>query len=1343
MLTFLSQLASSYFATPPKQIILTPNALSLANIASHTDEQTQSAHSFFTTPSPPPPQQQPQQPLAPPKTAATNSLLLLQQPSFSRTAPLLAHPHFTPRETALSPRATQDLISRLDATSPLLPQNLANFITAASLAARVSLRSSAFFIELILESLRYSTTTSLGITRRALISAVGSARAIHYNHDDHNPSQHITSIQPHHSNYLNVLDHYTNVGIYLVHHVFTMAELFSIAGLNLNHSVISAGFETAELSVMMLDSIFGSNESSRALSAIIMLVRRELLHDPRFTPSHSNSLMGLISLTKAITAFACLQLATSRRTTASMKMRVVWDATMVAESVTESKSLIGDIDYQLGIKQGRAHGCRGLPNDISSSQQNNIISDTPSPFPPSTRPSPRQSIHKLSESDKSSLVPDLRSSMTGRTTTRIKLNRFNSASLSASTSQNPSHLVEEREEIEYELTQILTDGQNNLVHLDASKSPYMDLSTPSSNAEELVPEDVRQALYQVKRTSYSRTQSYASELTSLGTSSTLPDHASSSTYQLTTLTTQTMRTRTTTNSTSHSDHIPSAHHSPLNTAINNDNISPAHLICSPQPSYEPYQVNWSADLPPLSDPSSSTPPRSRLIRVTKKHSRSNSQSNQINHQSGERSTSNSVNSRPRRSKSKSMPSSPRQSLFFSQPKLVRRSLTRSKTHSDVNSVFPDDPYSVVYPFQPMVSSSRTPPLSPSVISEESSLQSDEPVIQPDPQHRPLPFGSTISEIHPEDDEDVDDEPGYFGLSDGQRTTTVVPPPFFITPQHSSTSIQTVRTHRVSQSVSPTTQPPSSDFPPQSLVKNLGRFMRYSSAAYGQQFLRIMGIGVDSFNYPNTKKHSANDHAFASHVGLAVDQILLSSFTEPNPVLGNEVLSPLVHYVSIDHDSKAVVLTCRGTLGLSDILVDLTCEYEPITVDGGDPNASYLAHSGMLHSALRLRRESSTVHEVIKQALIDYPSYGLVITGHSLGGGVAALLAVLCSTRTESFLAQIDRQSTSIAHPPISTKFVTSFRSGFPPGRPIHSYTYGTPAVASVDLSEYTKGLVTTVCNGIDLVPTLSLGVLHDFKSIAVSLHEEESVAIEIVKKVVGLYRPSHGPSWMKSSSGAASAQQASELFEADEAERVKEKVTMNSQEMRSGVGENRATGWNYRDPALEGPLFGKAETTPELGDWLWSLRRTMRAVSDAEKLYPPGEVWHVESYEVFVERDDEASTAATNDSSSGSSSTSRPASSAPKTTTPRNFSSSWKFRLSSSNNNTSSSSSSSSASQASAGPSSRREGRRIILRACDDVQARFSEPIFGKTMFHDHIPSQYELVLELLEAATAPTHLAT
>jgi hypothetical protein len=35
-------------------------------------------------------------------------------------------------------------------------------------------------------------------------------------------------------------------------------------------------------------------------------------------------------------------------------------------------------------------------------------------------------------------------------------------------------------------------------------------------------------------------------------------------------------------------------------------------------------------------------------------------------------------------------------------------------------------------------------------------------------------------------------------------------------------------------------------------------------------------------------------------------------------------------------------------GLSDVLVDLTCEYEPMVPDGGDPEASYMAHGGMLY-----------------------------------------------------------------------------------------------------------------------------------------------------------------------------------------------------------------------------------------------------------------------------------------------------------------------------------------------------------------------------------------------------------
>lgn len=72
------------------------------------------------------------------------------------------------------------VLSRLSSSPTLLPENLASLITALSLCARVSIRASALFIEAILESAKYSTITGLGLTRRALISAVGSARALHY-----------------------------------------------------------------------------------------------------------------------------------------------------------------------------------------------------------------------------------------------------------------------------------------------------------------------------------------------------------------------------------------------------------------------------------------------------------------------------------------------------------------------------------------------------------------------------------------------------------------------------------------------------------------------------------------------------------------------------------------------------------------------------------------------------------------------------------------------------------------------------------------------------------------------------------------------------------------------------------------------------------------------------------------------------------------------------------------------------------------------------------------------------------------------------------------------------------
>lgn len=160
---------------------------------------------------------------------------------------------------------------------------------------------------------------------------------------------------------------------------------------------------------------------------------------------------------------------------------------------------------------------------------------------------------------------------------------------------------------------------------------------------------------------------------------------------------------------------------------------------------------------------------------------------------------------------------------------------------------------------------------------------------------------------------------------------------------------------------------------------------------------------------------------------------------------------------------------------------------------------------MYQSALGLTAQNSTVHQMLNKALTQYSNYGLVVTGHSLGGGVAALLAISCATRSETFLAQNALRSQPLAHPKIVTDFVTSVKSGLPPGRAIHCYAYGTPAITSPDLAEWSKGLITSVVHHTDVVPCLSLGVLRDLKNIAVTLFEEGMLAEEIVGRVsIGL-----------------------------------------------------------------------------------------------------------------------------------------------------------------------------------------------------------------------------------------------
>lgn len=308
----------------------------------------------------------------------------------------------------------------------------------------------------------------------------------------------------------------------------------------------------------------------------------------------------------------------------------------------------------------------------------------------------------------------------------------------------------------------------------------------------------------------------------------------------------------------------------------------------------------------------------------------------------------------------------------------------------------------------------------------------------------------------------------------------------ISPNHSrngsyTPSIYTIRTSLSQTSLlleSSSSQHPAV-FPSGHLAHNLYKYMRFASASYGQKFMRLLGIGNAPTSFPGTASHHAEHHAFSYHTSLPVDTILLSSFTDPGGGYDAEgevnTGVPLVHFVAVDHRAQAVVVTCRGTLGLEDVLTDLTCEYANLELRG----TKYRVHKGMLNSALLLIKKDSRLLKTIKSSLEQFPGYGLVLCGHSLGGGVAAILATLLSTPPMSASGSYTTTNSYI-------QALHSSHLRIPEGRQIHCYAYGPPACVSESLRRRTRSLITSVVHGNDCVPSLSFGIIRDFWTVAVA-----------------------------------------------------------------------------------------------------------------------------------------------------------------------------------------------------------------------------------------------------------------
>ncbi|ESO10164.1 hypothetical protein HELRODRAFT_72860 [Helobdella robusta] len=228
-------------------------------------------------------------------------------------------------------------------------------------------------------------------------------------------------------------------------------------------------------------------------------------------------------------------------------------------------------------------------------------------------------------------------------------------------------------------------------------------------------------------------------------------------------------------------------------------------------------------------------------------------------------------------------------------------------------------------------------------------------------------------------------------------------------------------------------------------------MKFAQASYGWMFFLYKNIFFGpgklccSSNFCCVKRNPAinsdtcycNVNAILHQLKIQQKDIIYASFKNR--------LYEVPFYIAVDHEYKAIVVAIRGTLSFQDALTDLTIESQAVDIDfDGDARA----HKGILQAAYDIQKKLTDLH-LLDDAFVKYPNFRLVITGHSLGAGTAALLSVLLKAQYNNLVC-------------------FSFS---PPGW-----------LVSSALSQYMQEFVLSVVIGKDIIPRLGLYSMNDLKN---------------------------------------------------------------------------------------------------------------------------------------------------------------------------------------------------------------------------------------------------------------------
>lgn len=235
------------------------------------------------------------------------------------------------------------------------------------------------------------------------------------------------------------------------------------------------------------------------------------------------------------------------------------------------------------------------------------------------------------------------------------------------------------------------------------------------------------------------------------------------------------------------------------------------------------------------------------------------------------------------------------------------------------------------------------------------------------------------------------------------------------------------------------------------LENAAHYMQFAVAAYGWPMFVFSNplTGACKLSGDCCRSRSPEyDIVGGDHLGCHFTSMLYTTGLQYRDFIYisfHNKIYEIPFFVALDHKKEAVLVAVRGTLSLRDALTDLSADCENLLIEG--VSGPCYAHKGIVQAANYIYRKLIN-DGILNQAFTIAPEYKLVITGHSLGAGTAAVLSVL-------------------------------LRSAFPG---LKCYAFSPPGgLLSKPLADYSKEFIVSVVVGKDLVPRLSIPNMEDLK----------------------------------------------------------------------------------------------------------------------------------------------------------------------------------------------------------------------------------------------------------------------